>query len=105
MSQGDVLCPGEIIKPSLTQVPLNTTSIISDIFWRNKYYFQATAGELLTKLYGFTPKSVKEFNSYDDRNFYFTVKEAGEGVWPHGYILKVDTVGLDTNQQSVPQID
>lgn len=68
---GDILSPGEVIRPSLTS---------------------QQAGSLLTKLYGFTPNTVKEFNSYDDRNFYFTVNETSEdnpNVWPHGYILKV----------------
>jgi len=67
MSEG-VLKPGEIIKPCLDQ---------------------AQAEELLTRLYGLTASSVKEFNSYDDRNFYFRVKETGDSIWPHGYILKV----------------
>ena len=69
---GDILSPGEVIRPSLTT---------------------QQAGSLLTSLYGFTPKTVKEFNSYDDRNFFFTVKETSEDnpdVWPHGYILKVN---------------
>ena len=48
----DLLSPGEVIKPQLT----------SD-----------QAANLLTKLYGLQPTSVKEFNSYDDRNFFFTV--------------------------------
>ena len=50
---------------------------------------QAEAEELLSRLYGLTASSVKEFNSYDDRNFYFRVKESGDSIWPHGYILKV----------------
>ena len=56
-------------------------------------HFQAQAEELLTRLYGLTASSVKEFNSYDDRNFYFTVKESGDDIWPHGYILKVSIPG------------
>lgn len=67
MSEG-VLKPGEIIKPCLDQ---------------------AQAEELLTRLYGLTASSVKEFNSYDDRNFFFRVRETGASIWPHGYILKV----------------
>ena len=55
-------------------------------------HFQAQAEELLTRLYGLTASSVKEFNSYDDRNFYFRVRETGAGIWPHGYILKVMTI-------------
>ena len=68
---GDLLSPGEVIRPSLSL---------------------QQAGCLLTNLYGFTPKTVKEFNSYDDRNFYFTVAETVEEnpeIWPDGYILKV----------------
>ena len=67
----DILSPGDVIRPSLSP---------------------GQAGELLTKLYGLTAKSVKEFNSYDDRNFYFTVAETAEekaDIWPDGYILKV----------------
>jgi len=63
----DILSPGEIIKPTVNQ---------------------DQAGQLLQSLYSLTPNSVKEFNSYDDRNFYFTVKESGDDIWPHGYILK-----------------
>ena len=58
-------------------------------FFLKVSHFQAQAEELLTRLYGLTASSVKEFNSYDDRNFYFRVKETGAGIWPHGYILKV----------------
>jgi len=68
MSDGDTLQPGEIIKPSITK---------------------EEAGSLLTSLYGLTPASVTEFNSYDDRNFYFSVQETGDNIWSPGYILKV----------------
>jgi len=64
----DILSPGEIIKPNITK---------------------EQAGHLLSSLYNLTSETVKEFNSYDDRNFYFTTKEKGGNVWPHGYILKI----------------
>ena len=44
------------------------------------------AGQLLTKLYGLTPKSVKEFNSYDDRNFFFKADIVDE----HHYIAGME---------------
>ena len=75
----DILSPGEVIRPTITL---------------------QQAGSLLTNLYGFTPKTVKEFNSYDDRNFFFTVNETSEErreVWPHGYILKVTNKRDSTN--------
>jgi len=73
----DILVPGEIIKPS---VSLEEASI------------------LVTRLYGLTPLNVKEFNSYDDRNFFFTVQTNTSNphlttTWPHGYILKVTNKG------------
>ena len=79
----DILSPGDVIRPSLSP---------------------DEAGKLLTKLYGLTPQSVKEFNSYDDRNFRFTVEM--ETTNPHirevcqdGYILKV------TNWQDSKDVD
>merc|ERR1711892_956980 len=74
---GDILEPGEIIKPQLNL---------------------EEAKDLLKRLYGLTPLTVKEFNSYDDRNFYFTVKSISSNphlgpVWPQGYILKVTNKG------------
>jgi len=70
---GDILEPGEIIKPQLSQ---------------------DEARDLLKRLYGLTSVKVKEFNSYDDRNFFFTVEDKTSNPhlatpWPHGYILKV----------------
>jgi len=73
----DILEPGEIIKP---QVSLED------------------AKELLLKLYGLISVKVKEFNSYDDRNFFFKVDTNTSNphlssTWPHGYILKVTNKG------------
>jgi len=73
----DILEPGEIIKP---QVSLED------------------AKELLLKLYGLISIKVKEFNSYDDRNFFFKVDTNTSNphlssTWPHGYILKVTNKG------------
>jgi len=70
---GDILEPGEIIKPQLSL---------------------EEAKHLLKRLYGLNPKTVKEFNSYDDRNFFFTVDKENSNpylgpTWPNGYILKV----------------
>ena len=86
MSEG-VLKPGEIIKPSLDQVNLK----FSEIFFFLISY-KAQAEELLARLYGLTASSVKEFNSYDDRNFYFRIRETGPTIWSHGYILKVGNI-------------
>jgi len=74
---GDILEPGEIIKPQLNL---------------------EEAKDLLKRLYGLTPLTVKEFNSYDDRNFYFTVESKSSNphlgpIWPQGYILKVTNKG------------
>jgi len=70
---GDILEPGTIIKPAVTP---------------------ALASHLLTKLYGMKAESVKELNSYDDRNFLFAVSGEHENphidsICPDGYILKV----------------
>jgi len=73
----DILEPGEIIKPQLSL---------------------EEAKDLLIRLYGLSPLTVKEFNSYDDRNFFFTVDTKTSNphlssTWPHGYILKVTNKG------------
>ena len=47
---------------------------------------------------------MKEFNSYDDRNFYFTTKEKGGNVWPHGYILKVGVANRVDNRHSIGSV-
>jgi len=70
---GSILQPGVIIKPQMDE---------------------QLAGQLIRRLYGLTPIKCKEFNSYDDRNYYFTVNLDTsnpniEEVWDHGYILKV----------------
>jgi len=69
----DVLEPGAVIKPQMTP---------------------EDAVQLLSRLYGLRSISVKEFNSYDDRNFYFKVEKDTRNahitsVSPDGYILKV----------------
>jgi len=72
--KGDVLEPGAVIKPQMSS---------------------EAAINLLSRLYGLRSTSVKEFNSYDDRNFYFKV--GNEIKNPHlksevctdGYVLKV----------------
>jgi len=71
--KGDVLEPGAVIKPQM-----NSEAAIN----------------LLSRLYGLRSTSVKEFNSYDDRNFFFKV--GNEIKNPHlkdvcqdGYVLKV----------------
>ena len=51
--------PGEIIKPPLEK----------DL-----------AVKLIRELYGFRAKDVKEFNSYDDRNYFFKTEDNGN---PH----------------------
>ena len=70
---GDILEPGTVIKPVVSATK---------------------AEDLLKKLYGMNMISVKELNSYDDRNFFFKVSTNHEN--PHiddicadGYILKV----------------
>ena len=85
MSDGDTLQPGEIIKPSITKVTLHCSVDVKI----KSHLYQEEAGSLLTSLYGLTPASVTEFNSYDDRNFYFSVQETGDNIWSPGYILKV----------------
>jgi len=71
---GDVLEPGEIIRPTLSA---------------------DEAEELLYRLYGLKPRSVKELNSYDDRNFLFKVDSETSNsflkgnIWSDGYVLKV----------------
>jgi hydroxylysine kinase len=52
------------------------------------------AEELVMRLYGLEPKSIREFNSYDDRNFFFTACEAHKNehlghLCSDGYMLKV----------------
>jgi len=71
---GDVLEPGEIIRPAL----------------------EAQEAEIiLLRLYGLKARTVKELNSYDDRNFLFQVEPETSNshlkgnINPDGYVLKV----------------
>jgi len=69
----NVLKPGEIIRPQMNQ---------------------DMAKDLLRRLYGLEADTCKEFNSYDDRNYYMTVKPESmnvniPSVWSDGYVLKV----------------
>ena len=73
----NILQPGEIIKPFVTP---------------------ELAIGLIRRCYGLTAKEVKEFNSYDDRNFFFRVDTEGHNENPHleepwkcddGFILKI----------------
>ena len=80
---GDILQPGTVIKPVVSA---------------------SLAESLLVRLYGLRSTTVKELNSYDDRNFRFTVEM--ETTNPHirevcqdGYILKV------TNWQDSKDVD
>jgi len=55
---------------------------------------QDLAKQLLRDLYGLEPLTCKEFNSYDDRNFYFTVSSESKNSHlplpsPDGYVLKI----------------
>lgn len=54
------------------------------------------ASQLVQNLYGLTAKSVKEMNSYDDRNFFVSVEQDPkhnnhfiEEISPQGYVLKI----------------
>ena len=68
-----ILQPGQVIKPQTND---------------------DTARHLVEKLYGLKVKSVKELDSYDDRNYMVTVEQEHnnpyiEKVDPNGYILKI----------------
>ncbi|XP_047501616.1 hydroxylysine kinase-like [Penaeus chinensis] len=74
-----LLQPGQIIRPMLkkTEVPA-----------------------LVAKLYGLTVVSVKELNSYDDKNYFIQVQPKIDNphmtdLCPHGYVVKV-TNSLDS---------
>ena len=76
----DVLEPGVVIKPCMDK---NTA-----INWAQK-------------IYGLKAINVKEFNSYDDRNYYFHVDPEADidnehlrksDISPDGYILKVTNI-------------
>ena len=71
--------PGDIVKPQLDM---------------------AMAQQLLLELYGVTAKGMKEFVSYDDRNFYFKVDGEHpvenvniDAVNSDGYVLKITNSG------------
>ena len=83
----DLLEPGTVIKPQMD---------------KNK------AIKLALDLYGLKATNVKEFNSYDDRNYFFKIDiETGidndniskEDIFPEGYILKV-TNSLDSKDMN-----
>ena len=55
---------------------------------------QKTAIGLIESLFGLQVKTIKELNSYDDRNYFITVDSNYDNphiaeVWPHGYVFKV----------------
>ena len=61
--------------------------------------------ELVSTLYGLKVKTIKELNSYDDRNYRITVEEDHtnphiETLWPHGYTLKV----LNSRDSPTPHV-
>jgi hypothetical protein len=83
----DVLEPGVVIKPQMDKTK---------------------AIEFVWNLFGLKAKNVKEFNSYDDRNFYFKVDPESEvenpyltkeTLNPNGYMLKVTNI-LDSKNAS-----
>lgn len=68
-----ILQVGEVIKPSLSE---------------------STAREIIHRLYGLYVITLKELNSYDDRNYFITVKPEHSNPYmdtpsPDGYVLKV----------------
>jgi len=83
----DVLEPGVVIKPQMDKTK---------------------AIEFVWELFGLKAENVKEFNSYDDRNFYFKVDPESEIENPYltketlnlnGYMLKVTNI-LDSKNAS-----
>ena len=83
----DVLEPGVVIKPCMDK---------------------AKAEQWALELFGLKAINVKEFNSYDDRNFFFKVDPESkienpyltkEDINPNGYMLKV-TNTLDSKAES-----
>lgn len=84
VSSGDMLQPGLIIRPQMTE---------------------KTAIHLVKTLYGLTVRSIKELNSYDDKNYLVQVDAEHtnphlETLWPHGYVLKVLN-SMDSPKQHV----
>lgn len=81
-TQDIVLQPGQQIKPTISN------EIVT---------------ELLQRLFHLEADTIKEQNSYDDRNFYVTVKGNSQPPFPgdhspHGYILKIIN-SLDSQQE------
>ena len=57
-------------------------------------YLRETAISLIESLYGLHVTTIKELNSYDDRNYFITVGSDYSNpqipeLWPHGYVFKV----------------
>jgi len=68
---------------------------------------EATAGDLVRRLYGFEPITVVELPSYDDRNYHVVVADNDRHGNPyvtevcrHGYVLKVLN-SLDSRKRHV----
>ncbi|XP_055387318.1 hydroxylysine kinase [Condylostylus longicornis] len=72
-SDSKLLKPGSKIKPEVNKTDIENLS---------------------ERLYGITPKNIKELKSYDDRNFLIDVDASIKNpiltnTWSHGYVLKV----------------
>jgi len=68
-----MLQPGQTIRPKLCE---------------------QTAISLIESLFGLQVRTIKELNSYDDRNYFITVDSNYDNphipeLWPHGYVFKV----------------
>lgn len=66
---------------------------------------ETTAAKLVLKLFGLTVSSIKELNSYDDRNFLIQVEGVCQNphikeLCPGGYILKI-TNSLDSKNSKI----
>ncbi|KAG0724729.1 Hydroxylysine kinase [Chionoecetes opilio] len=63
------------------------------------------AATLVQKIFGLTVSSIKELNSYDDRNFYIKVEEGNKNphikeLCPDGYVLKITNL-LDSKKSEI----
>ena len=72
-SAATMLQPGQTIRPQLSQ---------------------QTAIGLIESLFGVHVKTIKELNSYDDRNYFISVDSNYDNphiadLWPQGYVFKV----------------
>ena len=72
-SAATMLQPGQSIRPQLSE---------------------GTAISLIESLYGLQVTTIKELNSYVDRNYFITVGSDYSNpqipeLWPHGYVFKV----------------